>query len=130
MIRLLLAVSVLIALASNAEARPRHPRSYQVGLIVSHPAGCPPVLFCGCGAAVRVFGHSIRQLWLAANWFRFPRAIPAPGMVAVKRHHVFVLERHLIGTVWMAWDANSGHHLTQIHPRSIAGFTIVNPGTA
>jgi hypothetical protein len=48
-------------------------------------------------------------------------------MVAVKPHHVFVLERHLIGSVWLAWDANTSNHLTKIHPRSIAGFTIVDP---
>lgn len=127
MIRTALALIALLALSLNAEARPRHHHHYQSGLVVSHPAGCPWRAFCGCGAAVRVFGHSIRQLWVAANWFHFPRTEPAPGMVAVKRHHVFVLERHLIGAVWLAFDANSGRHLTQIHPRSIAGFVIVDP---
>src|SRR5688500_3899780 len=48
--------------------------------IVSHPLGCPSRAFCGCGAAVRVFGAPIRSLWLAANWFKFPRAAPAAGM--------------------------------------------------
>lgn len=97
------------------------------GAIVSHPAGCPARAFCGCGAAVRIFGKPIRALWLAANWFRFPRASPAPGMAAVRRHHVFVLERHLSGAIWLAYDANSGRHQTRVHPRSIAGYAIVNP---
>jgi hypothetical protein len=48
-------------------------------------------------------------------------------MVAVRRHHVFVLERHLSGNMWLAWDANSGGHKIRRHPRSIAGFSIVNP---
>jgi hypothetical protein len=95
--------------------------------IVSHPAGCPARSFCGCGAAVRVFGQARRDLWLAANWLRFPRTSPAPGMVAARRGHVFVLERHLGGSTWLAYDANSGRHQTRIHPRSIAGFAIVNP---
>jgi hypothetical protein len=95
--------------------------------VVSHPAGCPATAFCGCGAAVRVFGRPIRDLWLAANWLRFPRAAPAPGMVAARRGHVFVLESHIGGSTWLAWDANSGHHATRIHARSIAGFAIVNP---
>lgn len=95
--------------------------------VVSHPAGCPARAFCGCGAAVRIFGRPIRNLWLAANWFHFPRAAPAPGMAAVRRHHVFVLERHLAGSIWLAFDANSGHHRTRIHPRSIAGYAIVDP---
>jgi hypothetical protein len=56
--------------------------------IVAHPPGCSRRAFCGCGAAVRVFGAPIRSLWLAANWFKFPRAQPAAGMVAVRRHHV------------------------------------------
>jgi hypothetical protein len=95
--------------------------------IVAHPAGCPSRAFCGCGAAVRVFGRPVRELWLAANWFKFPRASPAAGMVAVRRHHVFVLEQALGGDSWLAYDANSGRHATRIHARSIAGYTIVNP---
>lgn len=83
--------------------------------------------FCGCGAAVHIFGAPIRYLWLAANWFRFPRAAPAPGMAAVRQHHVFVLESHIYGSIWMVYDANSGGHMTRIHPRSIAFYTIVNP---
>lgn len=97
------------------------------GQIVAHPHGCPRRAFCGCGASVRVFGRSIRRLWLARNWFSFPRSHPAPGMVAVRRHHVFVLERHIKGRLWRVYDANSGHHRTRIHARSIAGWTVVNP---
>lgn len=95
--------------------------------VVAHPPGCPARAFCGCGAAVRVFGAPVRSLWLAANWFKFPRAAPAAGMVAVRRGHVFVLERHLGGSTWLAYDANSGRRQTRIHPRSIAGYAIVNP---
>lgn len=171
----ILAMLALVALVSNAEARPRraivaHPDcnivfpcegvtpsvrgayvARKVGIgspqkvyrprsetrqermrvaaatVVGHPPGCPHRAFCGCGAAVRVFGAPIRSLWLAANWFRFPRAAPAAGMVAVRRHHVFVLERHLGGNTWLAYDANSGRRLTRIHARSIAGYVIVNP---
>jgi hypothetical protein len=104
------------------------PRSRQTSAtIVAHPEGCPARLFCGCGAAVRIFGRPIRDLWLAANWFRFPRGAPAPGMVAVRRHHVFVLEAHLGGDTWQVYDANSGGRKTRIHARSITGYSIVNP---
>jgi hypothetical protein len=98
--------------------------------VVSHPVGCPARAFCGCGASVRVFGRSVRSLWLAAAWFKFPRATPAVGMVAVRRHHVFVLEGHIGGDVWQVFDANSDRRQTRIHPRSIAGYTIVNPSRA
>lgn len=100
------------------------------GGIVANPSGCPSRAFCGCGASIRVFGRSIRSLWVAANWYRFPRAAPGAGMVAVRRHHVFVLEQHLGNDTWLVYDANSGGHATRIHPRSIAGFTIVNPRAA
>lgn len=98
--------------------------------VVSHPPGCPARLFCGCGAAVRVFGSPVRSLWLAANWLRFPRTEPAPGMVAARRGHVFVLEQHLGGNRWQVYDANSGRGMTRIHARSIAGYVIVNPRAA
>lgn len=100
---------------------------HAAGSVVGHPAGCPSRAFCGCGAAVRVFGSPVRSLWLAANWFKFPRSAPAAGMVAVRRHHVFVLEADLGGGVWQVYDANSGGHATRIHARSIAGYVIVNP---
>jgi hypothetical protein len=103
------------------------PRPMAANEIVAHPSGCPRVAYCGCGAAVRIFGHSVRELWLAANWFRFPRTAPAPGMAAVRRHHVMVLEADLGGGIWQVFDANSGHHLTRLHARSIAGYQIVNP---
>jgi len=104
--------------------RPAHTLSERV---IAHPAGCPARAFCGCGAAMRVFGRPVRNLWLAANWFHFPRSMPAPGMVAVRRHHVFVIETHIHGNLWLTYDANSGGHATRIHARSIEGYTIVNP---
>lgn len=124
------------ALKSSARyVAPRHGRAYgraSQGLggpsrVVDHPAGCPRRLHCGCGAAVRVFGAPVRALWLAAAWFKFPRAAPAPGMVAVRPHHVMVLEGELRPGVWLVYDANSGRGLTRIHARAIAGWTIVNP---
>jgi len=95
--------------------------------VVEHPSGCPRRAFCGCGAAVHLFGRPIRDLWLAANWFKFPQAEPAPRMAAVRRHHVFTLERHIQGDKWEVYDANSGHHATRIHVKSISGYRIVNP---
>lgn len=95
-------------------------------VIGGRPAGCPSS-FCGCGAAIRVFGHVVPELNLASNWLRFPRTSPAPGMVAARRGHVFVLEQHLGGDTWMAYDANSGGHATRMHARSLRGYTIVNP---
>ena len=115
-----------------AGARPMPPGLHRVmatgaGRIVGgRPHGCPR-RYCGCGASLHIFGRIIPRLNLAANWLRFPRAAPAPGMVAARRGHVFVLKRHLHGRVWLVWDANSGRGKTRVHPRSIAGFTIVDP---
>lgn len=112
--------------ARSAIRRPSRDQATDTS-ILPHPGGCPRTAFCGCGAAVHIFGAPIRSLWLAANWFRFPRTEPASGMVAVRRHHVFVLEQNISGNVWLVFDANSGRHATRIHPRSIAGYVIVNP---
>ena len=94
---------------------------------LAHPAGCPWRAFCACGASVEVFGHAIRELWPASAWYRFPRTQPAPGMVGVRSHHVFVLRSHIEGSTWLIADYNSGGHESRLHARSISGYTIVNP---
>ena len=95
--------------------------------IEPHPPGCPRTAFCGCGVSERVYGHPVRSLYLAANWFRFPRTYPAPGTVAVRRHHVFYIESvNGDGTV-QAYDPNSGHHQTRLHRVSLAGYVVVRP---
>jgi hypothetical protein len=93
------------------------------------PSGCP-ARFCGCGASLHLFGRIIPSLNLAANWLRFPRAAPAPNMVAARRGHVFVLKEHIAGSVWVVHDSNSGGRRTRLHARSIAGYAIVNPSGA
>jgi hypothetical protein len=100
--------------------------SSQGQVVGGRPAGCPRS-FCGCGASIRVFGRIVPGLNLASNWLRFPRTAPAPGMVAARRGHVFVLEQHVEGDTWMAYDANSGGRATRIHARSLRGYTVVNP---
>ena len=100
--------------------------SSQGHVVGGRPAGCPRS-FCGCGASIRVFGRIVPGLNLASNWLRFPRTAPAPGMVAARRGHVFVLEQHVEGDTWMAYDANSGGHATRIHARSLRGYIVVNP---
>lgn len=95
-------------------------------VIGGRPAGCP-YRFCGCALSIKLFGRIIPTLNLAANWLRFPRTAPAPGMVAARRGHVFKLLAHRGGHRWQVWDANSGRGRIRIHDRSIAGYQIVNP---
>ena len=122
---------LLVALANPAEAK-RH-RTVHIdasgNTYLPHPAGCPARLFCACGAAVKVFGSPIRSLWPSCAWFdgRFPRVAAAPGMVAGRCGHVFVLGSHVSGSNWMVYDYNSGGHLSRYHERSVAGLKIVNP---
>ncbi len=105
--------------------------SYIAGAtILPHPAGCPRRAFCGCGASVERFGRSIRSLWLAANWLRFPAAEPGPGMAAARRGHVFIIKQVLGGNRVLAYDANSGGRQTRLHVRSLAGFKVVDPSGA
>jgi hypothetical protein len=100
-------------------------------VVGSRPSGCPN-RFCGCEASLYKFGRIIPELNLASNWFRFPRTAPGPGMAAVRRGHVMILESQVSGNVWNVHDGNSGGHVTREHARSLAGYTIVNPngGTA
>jgi hypothetical protein len=98
--------------AASAAAAPGASLGIPRAVFLAHPARLSGQGVLGCGVAVRIFGRPIRELWLAANWFRFPRAAPGPGRVAVRRHHVFVLERHLVGNVWLVFDVNSGGHGT------------------
>jgi hypothetical protein len=128
-------VALIVCLfAFPAEARHHHHhhhyRSYDRGEIVAHPTGCPWHAFCGCGVSVEVFGHPVRDLFLARNWYRFPRAAPAPGMVAVRRHHVFAIRAIDGNGNAIVYDPNSGGHQTRVHSRSLAGYTIVNPHLA
>jgi hypothetical protein len=58
---------------------------------------------------------------------KFPRTAPAPGMAAVRNHHVMILMRHVAGHDWLVHDGNSGNHLTREHVRSIAGYVVVDP---
>lgn len=69
----------------------------------------------------------MRFLYLAANWFQFPRTYARSGMVAVRRHHVMVIERMTGPHTAIVYDGNSGGHLTRIHERSLRGYVIVNP---
>jgi len=99
----------------------------QAATITAHPAGCPRRAFCGCGVAKHIFGELRPDLWAAASWFRFPRAAPAPGMVAVRPHHVLAILMDLAGGRALAYNPNSGGGKTRIEEVSLRGYTIVNP---
>lgn len=114
--------------AATADVRHKSQRSVRRSTVVGgRPAGCPHS-FCGCEASRYLFGRVRRDLNLASNWKRkFPKASPAPGMAAVRNHHVFVLISHVDGSNWLVHDGNSGHGLTHEHVRSIKGYTVVDP---
>lgn len=104
-------------------------RSHDRGQIVPHPAGCPARLFCGCGAALEIFGRNVRDLWLVSNWYRYPRAEPAPGRAVIfGTHHVAVIRQYYGDGTALLYDANSGGGLTRVHRVRIAGLAVVDPG--
>jgi hypothetical protein len=141
MFRVVFVVVALLVLTVQAEARP-HTYLHRVQhfqqamamtpgeerIIGGRPSGCPNA-FCGCEASLYRFGHIIPGLNLAGNWQRFPRAAPAPGMAAVRSGHVMILQQQVAGDVWYVHDGNSGGHVTREHPRSIAGYIIVDPSS-
>ena len=137
-------VVCLLLFSVQAEAPPHHRYRHQplrsmalfVGVVQadervvsSRPSGCPHALF-GCEGSLFRFGRIVPQLNLASNWRRFPRTAPAPGMAAVRSGHIMILQQQVAGDIWYVHDGNSGGHVTREHPRSIAGYTIVDPGAA
>ena len=125
-VRYLLTAILLALVVSPADAK--HYRTYDRGTVVGgRPSGCP-YQFCGCSASLHLFGRVIPELNLASNWMRkFPRTSPAPGMAAVRSHHVMVLLEHKYGNVWLVHDGNSGGHLTRVHERDISSYVVVSP---
>lgn len=119
-------VLMAIFLFPSLSKAARHPAHTTV---VAHPSGCPKRLFCGCGAAKFVFGTPRRDLWAAKAWFRFPKSTPGYGKVAVSKGHVFVILRDLGNNKVLAYDANSGGGKTQIHTRSLKGYSVRDPGS-
>lgn len=116
------AAVLILALAAS-------PALAERGTTTSHPAGCPRVDFCGCGVSVRAFGHSVRDLWLARAWLRFPRTTAHTGAVAVfrgGRHVAYVEQAYGDGTA-LLYDPNSGGHQTRVHRASLAGAVLVAP---
>ena len=107
--------------------RQRHSVFRSSGQTVAHPSGCPGRAFCGCGVSVKVFGKPVRNLYLARNWYKFPRTAAAPGMVAVRNHHVMYIQSLDANGNATVYDPNSGGHQTRIHTRSLSGYTVVNP---
>lgn len=95
--------------------------------ILPHPIGCPKTAYCGCGTAVEVFGEPIRDLWLASSWFKFPKAEPAPGMVAVRQNHVFKIEAVLGPNTVLAKNHNGGGHKSYLQVLSLNGYSVRNP---
>ena len=129
-------VIALLALSVQAQARPRHHHHHTS---YRHHSGMNAMASAqgegrvvggrpsGCEASLYTFGRVVPELNLASNWRRFPRTAPAPGMAAVRSGHVMILQQQVAGNVWYVHDGNSGGHVTREHPRSIAGYTIVNP---
>lgn len=150
---ILLILAIMIGFGTHAEARHahhihyhihhhhvhhhhRHHSSHRIHVVhrivapmvmLQHPAGCPPTNFCGCGAALDALGRNVRSLWVAANWYSFPRSSPGYNTVGVRPHHVLVLKHQVDGNIWMANDYNSGGHLSRYHAVDISRYTIVNP---
>ena len=127
-----LAAAAVLTVSAPAEAKHRHHRIAPAGYggqVVAHPPGCPWRLFCGCGVSWKVFGRAVVSggLAIAAEWSRFQQTTPAPGMVAYRKGHVFEIESVIDRETVVAYDPNSGGHLTRIHTVSLRGYHVVDP---
>jgi hypothetical protein len=77
---------------------------------------------CGCWASEYFFGHSVRDLWLAKAWLKFPHTAPQAGVVAVwpGRHVAPVVANNGDGTITVA-DSWATHRVR------VAGLVFVDP---
>jgi hypothetical protein len=77
---------------------------------------------CGCWASEYFFGHSVRDLWLARAWLKFPHTAPQAGVVAVwpGRHVAPVVANNGDGTITVA-DSWATHRVR------MAGLVFVDP---
>jgi hypothetical protein len=77
---------------------------------------------CGCWTSEYFFGHSVRDLWLANEWLKFPRTEPQAGVAAVwpGRHVAPVVANNGDGTITVA-DSWATHRVRT------AGLVFVDP---
>lgn len=102
--------------------------SYGVVDIGGRPAGCPHA-YCGCGLR-KYLGIADPDLNLARAWGRkYPRVAARSGAVAVRSHHVFLLEEQVDGILWRVRDFNSGGGRSRVHVRSVRGYSFVDPSS-
>jgi len=122
----MIVLAVFIIGGAQAKAQPFDANGNSV-VIGGPPSGCPFRAFCGCALAKRL-GINDRRLWLAWNWARlFPRTHAHAGAVAVRHHHVMLLESQVSAGHWQVFDPNSGGHLTRRHVRDVTGYVFVDP---
>jgi hypothetical protein len=78
------------------------------------PAGCPGA-WCGCWLARYLGMGSDRMLWVARAWARVgaPAHGPAPGVVAVWRHHVGLVRAVTGPGRIVLLSGNDGHQVRE-----------------
>lgn len=89
-------------------------------------------LWCGCATALEVGLDNSDGFWnLARNYFSLPRAEPGHNKVVVRSGHVAVLKSHVKGSIWLAYDPNSGGGLARLHEIDIRRYrAVVDPSGA
>jgi hypothetical protein len=85
---------------------------------------------CGCWAAKMLLGieaHVWRgvNLWLAADWPKFPHVAPAPGTAAVFYSHGHAY--HVAPVIAVHGGTVTLHDSWKIHNVSVAGLVFVQP---
>jgi hypothetical protein len=105
MLRCLLAMAMLVALSSSAEAR-RH----------------RPHILPWCGIYLgKYLGKPDRRLWLARNWAGEGTNAggPSVGVVVVWRHHVGLIVGRAANGEWLVHSGNDGGAV-RTRPRSLS----------
>lgn len=113
--KLFFAALALALATAAAQARPHHHRQHYrhhvaAGAIAGRPAACAGIPWCGCWLRLHL-GIADVRLNRAMAWAGIgsPAAGPAPGVIAVWRHHVGKITADLGNGLIMLLSGNDGH---------------------
>lgn len=124
MLRTVILAALALVLVSAADARPRHAHPWHrraPAAATGRPEACAGIPWCGCWLRLRL-GLSDVRLNLARAWASVgaPARGPAPGVVAVWRHHVGLITGVLGDGRVMLLSGNDGNAVRE-RPRPTRG---------
>jgi hypothetical protein len=118
----IVAAAILLLHPPQASAGHRHHRHHHGAVQIGRPAACAGIPWCGCWLRLHL-GIGDARLNLARAWAEIgsPAPGPAPGVIAVWRHHVGKITATLGNGRIRLLSGNDGHAVRE-RERSTRGI--------